>query len=50
MKRKNLDEGELAKKKVLKKPNDKPVEKSEYEKICDQNVKERKEEWAKMAL
>lgn len=50
LKRKNLDGGELTKQKVLKKANDKPLEKSEYEKIRDQNVKERKEEEAKMDL
>ena len=50
-KRKNLEGGgERTKKKVLKNPIGEPSEKSDYEKIRDQNVKERKEEQARLGL
>ena len=50
LKRKSLEREDLTNKKVLKKPIEKPLEKSEYEKIRDQNVKEIMEEAERLGL
>ena len=45
-----MEREDLTNKKVLKKTIEKPLEKSEYEKIRDQNVKEIMEEAERLGL